>query len=130
MKLIKTALVILSKIRSLVVIRDNTKQCLVDNEIGSIMQQIREHYPVFLIVGKDTRVIRTTREIELDFKQMSLYKQSFRTMGIALLNATPEMQADGYNMFLRFGNNMLPVKVYKQVHIGRGQQCRMLRPAI
>lgn len=130
MKLIKTALTVLSKIRSIIVIRDNAQQRLIDKEVDAFMGHVRALYPQFMTAGSDVNVIRTTGAIELDHKNMSHYKQSFRDLGIALVNATPQMQAAGYNMYMRFGNNMLPVKVYKQVALGRGQRCRMMKPAI
>lgn len=130
MKLIQRALGVLVKIKSLIVIRDDKQQRLVDTEVDAIMGHIRALYPQFMIAGSDFNIIRTTGAIELDYKQMSHYKQSFRDLGIALSNATPEMQEAGFNMYLRFGNNMIPVKVYKQVDVGRGHIYRMMTPEI
>ncbi|MCY1449580.1 hypothetical protein D9M71_663280 [compost metagenome] len=94
------------------------------------MDHLRALYPNFMVAGSDFNVIHTVGAIELDHKKMAFYKKSFRELGIAVSNATPEMQDDGFNMFLRFGGNMIPVKVYKHVELGRGRQCRMMKPAI
>jgi hypothetical protein len=129
MKLIQQALVVLSKIKSLLVIQD-IKQQFVDKEVGAIMDHVRASYPDFMVHDESPKIIHTMGSVELDYVHMAQYKKAFKGLGIALLNATPGMQEQGFNMFLRFGNNMLPVKVYKQVHIGRGQRCRMMKPAI
>lgn len=129
MKFVQTALTVISKITSLVVIRDK-KQELVDNEVDAIMGHVRALYPEFMAPGKDFKVIRTAGAIELDHQHMARYKKSFKGLGIALLNANDQMQQAGFNMYLRNGTSMIPVKVYKQVELGRGQRCRMMKPAI
>lgn len=80
-----------------------------EDDVRAIVREILEKQQEFFVVG-DEPMISTKQLIELEFKHLRAYRYAFARFDIALEEAHPSLQEQGYSHVLNHRGNQLGVK--------------------